>query len=46
LKDLQQKQIWESIMKKYKTMDNEQFLNSLTEDEFTEYIKERSFDDF
>jgi len=42
LKNLQHQAIWRSISEKYeKAKDSNEFLNSLTEDELTEYVKDR-----
>ena len=39
LQELQRKEVWRSISEKYeKAKDSNEFLNSLSEDEFTEYI--------
>ena len=45
MKELQKKQIWESIAQKYEgSNDSNEFLNKLTQDEFAEYITERPYD--
>jgi hypothetical protein len=45
---MQKEQIWSSIIKKWELnkADTNQFLNSLTENEYTEFIKDRSQGDF
>lgn len=46
LQELQHQAIWRSIIAKYESSEDQNaFMNSLTEDEFVEYIKEKTEED-
>lgn len=48
LKEMQHQQMWQSIISKHEQHreDSKKFMNSLTDDEYTEFFKNKSYEEF